>query len=134
MDIDYYDNFKFNSTLRKVKEIRKEEITIGGKPRIVHREFVRYNSKFMGVGLIVDKDINNCMICNAEFGILLHKHHCRCCGNLVCDTCSPSCVEIYEMRKLGPQRVCNQCYWGQVLIIVIELTYSIRFVLMNQIL
>jgi hypothetical protein len=54
------------------------------------------------------------MICGTEFGFFTHRHHCRCCGNVVCHDCSPENVEIYEMKKLGPQRVCVQCYWGQV--------------------
>jgi hypothetical protein len=30
------------------------------------------------------KDGSNCSICKAAFGLLLRKHHCRNCGDVVC--------------------------------------------------
>ncbi len=114
MNVEIY----FDTTHKKyrdITEIRKEEITIKGEKRIVQRQFTRYNVDFFGVGMIIDEDIMNCMICGVEFGFFTSSHHCRCCGNVVCETCSPHKTVIHEMKKLGPQRVCVQCYWGQVI-------------------
>ena len=66
-----------------------------------------------GVGWIVDGDIANCMICHAGFCIFRHRHHCRSCGNIVCHSCSPSKVFIFELGvEEGLQRACVQCFYG----------------------
>lgn len=96
------------------RDIIEEEATIRGITRKIHRLYAKYENGFQGVGWIVDEDINTCMICDREFGFFLRKHHCRSCGNVVCYICSPDFVVIEEMIELGEQRVCIQCYWGQV--------------------
>ncbi|XP_077299813.1 WD repeat and FYVE domain containing 2 [Arctopsyche grandis] len=40
----------------------------------------------------------------------LRQHHCRWCGNAVCDTCSPSRLPLPIMGFEFPQRICNGCY------------------------
>eukprot|EP00981_Chlorochromonas_danica_P015522 scaffold12861_cov179-Ochromonas_danica.AAC.1 len=66
-----------------------------------------------GIGWVIDKDARSCMVCGKPFGYMRWSHHCRCCGNLVCNACSPDKVEVVELQKLGPVRVCVLCYWGQ---------------------
>lgn len=95
------------------KDIVSEVATIGGVQRTINRLYAVYDNGFQGVGWIVDDDIDNCMVCNSEFGFFLRKHHCRSCGNIVCYSCSPDSVVIEEMKNMGEQRVCVQCYWGQ---------------------
>ena len=41
--------------------------------------------------------VNNCEACQASFGIFRRKHHCRYCGHVFCDSCTPS------QMKLPPQ-------------------------------
>ena len=36
---------------------------------------------------VPDDESGSCMLCEAEFGVLLRKHHCRYCGWLVCKDC-----------------------------------------------
>ena len=36
------------------------------------------------VGMVTDSSVDNCMGCNAQFGWTVFKHHCRCCGNVMC--------------------------------------------------
>jgi hypothetical protein len=48
-----------------------------------------------------DEDYNKCEICGKEFGMFTRKHHCRECGKVVCDDCSP-----YEKKG---NRVCKKC-------------------------
>jgi hypothetical protein len=96
------------------KEMVQELMTLRGVNRTVNRYYVTYSNGFRGVGWIIDEDINDCIICNKEFGLFLRKHHCRSCGNIICHDCSDNFVTIEEMSELGEQRVCNMCYWGQV--------------------
>lgn len=35
-----------------------------------------------------DEDVTNCYTCNAEFSLMLRKHHCRLCGKIFCYECS----------------------------------------------
>jgi hypothetical protein len=103
-----------NKNHHHTKDIVEEIATIRGLSRTIHRLYAKYENGFHGVGWIIDEDINTCMICDREFGFFLRKHHCRSCGNVVCYICSPDFVVIEEMIELGEQRVCIQCYWGQV--------------------
>ncbi len=63
-----------------------------------------------------DHTRNTCSICNENFGIINRKHHCRCCGRLVCSSCSPATRQVIGGRAHpngrdgnGPQRVCLYC-------------------------
>jgi hypothetical protein len=105
---------EINKNNHHAKDIVEEIATIRGLSRTIHRLYAKYENGFHGVGWIIDEDINTCMICDREFGFFLRKHHCRSCGNVVCYICSPDFVVIEEMIELGEQRVCIQCYWGQV--------------------
>ena len=96
------------------KELIKENLLIKGTLQVIHRYYVTYSNGFRGVGWIIDEEIRSCMICNQTFHFFLRKHHCRSCGNIICQKCSNNFVIIEEMYDLGEQRVCNMCYWGQV--------------------
>jgi len=50
---------------------------------------------------IPDKDITNCSVCKIEFNEKIAIHHCRACGNGVCDNCS-------QARKPVPTRGWDQ--------------------------
>ncbi|KAF7906066.1 hypothetical protein EAF00_000345 [Botryotinia globosa] len=41
-----------------------------------------------------DSEVVQCPICNAWFGWLNRKHHCRKCGRVVCNSCSPHRITI----------------------------------------
>ena len=62
-----------------------------------------------GVGWILNECIDKCMICNATFDSFCWKHHCRACGNVVCDACSTTTVQIVELAECHFQRACDQC-------------------------
>lgn len=58
-----------------------------------------------------DKDTKTCLGCDKSFGVLLRKHHCRCCGRIFCDACSPHRNELPPAFELkGPQRTCDSCH------------------------
>eukprot|EP00055_Hartaetosiga_balthica_P007580 m.26254 g.26254 ORF g.26254 m.26254 type:complete len:590 (+) comp5842_c0_seq1:108-1877(+) len=66
-----------------------------------------------------------CLVCQAKFGITLHRHHCRLCGRVFCDKCLFRSIEIfddetgnvkldilhpeYEREKSIILRGCEQC-------------------------
>ncbi|XP_075257475.1 zinc finger FYVE domain-containing protein 1-like isoform X3 [Convolutriloba macropyga] len=58
-----------------------------------------------------DSKLTNCFCCERLFDpVKLRFHHCRCCGNGVCDPCSPHRVPVPIRGWDYPVRVCNQCF------------------------
>ncbi len=63
-----------------------------------------------------DNSRNSCHICNTLFGVLTWRHHCRNCGRLVCDACSPGTRALINplvrpggVAEVGAVRVCYHC-------------------------
>ncbi|CAM4930270.1 unnamed protein product [Rotaria socialis] len=51
-----------------------------------------------------------CFICKYQFNSTTHRlHHCRRCGEGVCDTCSPNRRPVPEREWYTPERVCKSC-------------------------
>eukprot|EP00485_Elphidium_margaritaceum_P004056 CAMPEP_0202689540 /NCGR_PEP_ID=MMETSP1385-20130828/4767_1 /ASSEMBLY_ACC=CAM_ASM_000861 /TAXON_ID=933848 /ORGANISM="Elphidium margaritaceum" /LENGTH=217 /DNA_ID=CAMNT_0049344681 /DNA_START=30 /DNA_END=683 /DNA_ORIENTATION=+ len=55
-----------------------------------------------------DKEANQCKECGVEFSITVRKHHCRACGLISCDKCSPNRIQLKKSGKKS--RVCNECF------------------------
>ena len=107
-------NLERTSIPDQVLFYEEENVYILGEQRTIKRLYVRRpDVKYVGVGWVINEDINFCMICAKQFGFFLYRHHCRSCGNLVCDGCSPYLFVLEELELDGEQRVCIQCYWGQ---------------------
>ncbi len=72
----------------------------------------------------------SCYVCEADFGVtctpvsnstiyqtgpptaptaVLSKHHCRKCGNGVCDRCSKTFMPVPSRGWDNPVRVCDKC-------------------------
>jgi hypothetical protein len=93
-----------------------EKVILHGYQGSVRRLCLNPNSDdlhYEVVGWIFDEDVTECMICGSCFSCCTYKHHCRACGNIVCNSCSPHNVIIVELKELNKVRVCTQCYWGQ---------------------
>lgn len=71
---------------------------------------------------IDDSSVTSCYVCHARFTFFKRKHHCRCCGHVICAKCSHYEVIPSVLRgKLpqppgkpsatcdGPQRMCTEC-------------------------
>ncbi|KAG8165248.1 hypothetical protein KVR01_005523 [Diaporthe batatas] len=41
-----------------------------------------------------DAEVTFCPICHTQFSIFIRKHHCRKCGRVVCNSCSPHRITI----------------------------------------
>lgn len=112
----------------KLLACRPEIVLAGGIKRTIHRLFVDTEDSgvYKALGWVIDQDIDACMICNRNFGLAAFKHHCRACGNIVCNPCSPYMTAVHELPNENPTRVCKQCFYDQeVVYAVIE---SPRFI------
>ncbi|TWW72199.1 zinc finger FYVE domain-containing protein 1-like [Takifugu flavidus] len=58
---------------------------------------------------VPDQDILSCHNCRREFTAKLSKHHCRACGQGVCDDCSPERRAVPSRGWDHPVRVCASC-------------------------
>jgi hypothetical protein len=63
-----------------------------------------------------DTSRTTCSICGDAFTFVNRRHHCRCCGQLVCGACSPTRRAVVGGVRhpnnndgLGPLRVCLYC-------------------------
>ncbi|WYZ34934.1 hypothetical protein EsH8_I_001210 [Colletotrichum jinshuiense] len=60
-----------------------------------------------------DAEVVLCPICNVQFSIFVRKHHCRKCGRVVCNACSPHRITIpyqYIVQPPGQPRLAAQRY------------------------
>ena len=83
------DQLKTKDTV--VLAIQSENIIVDGTPVTVERIFAQGpdSGLYFKVGWILFEHVTHCMICNKSFGIMLNKHHCKACGNVVCSYCGP---------------------------------------------
>jgi myosin-5 len=51
-----------------------------------------------------DEDRFSCHICNKRFNMFKRKHHCRACGEVICNSCS-----LYHRIQSRTMRVCVSC-------------------------
>ena len=49
-----------------------------------------------------DAEVTYCPICNSQFSIFVRKHHCRKCGRVVCNSCSPHRIMIPHQYIVRP--------------------------------
>ncbi|KAL4238677.1 Zinc finger FYVE domain-containing protein 1 [Mactra antiquata] len=58
---------------------------------------------------VPDDQITSCCVCDTEFSIKLPIHHCRACGQGVCDKCSMKRLPVPLRGWDYPVRVCDRC-------------------------
>ncbi|XP_055005305.1 zinc finger FYVE domain-containing protein 1 [Boleophthalmus pectinirostris] len=58
---------------------------------------------------VPDQDLHSCFGCQREFNPRLSIHHCRSCGQGVCEDCSPERRPVPSRGWDHPVRVCNAC-------------------------
>lgn len=59
-----------------------------------------------------DKSTQFCPLCQVEFGMFTRRHHCRLCGKLCCDSCSPHRVSARNSEAKTVERgvrACSKC-------------------------
>jgi len=60
-----------------------------------------------------DKLSNACLLCGNHFTVWSRRHHCRCCGLLVCQPCSLRKLQFHKGAKDGKpslERACDKCF------------------------
>jgi len=68
-------------------------------------ECLRKKNKWMP-----DEEALSCSECQAAFGVVLRKHHCRSCGKVFCWKCSNHCASLMNLGYEAEERVCTSCY------------------------
>ncbi|KAF6216371.1 hypothetical protein GE061_000712 [Apolygus lucorum] len=58
---------------------------------------------------VQDKKATMCQSCASNFTVKFRRHHCRCCGRVVCGECSNNRAPL-QYQKFEPKRVCDKCY------------------------
>jgi len=66
-------------------------------------------SKLPVDGWQADHEVESCPLCAKKFSQINRKHHCRQCGRVVCDPCSPTKMRLPKLPQDGKVRVCNPC-------------------------
>ena len=117
--IDVNNNNHYNHNLPVIEAVTTEDIRLGGNEKKIRRVFVRTqdSNDYAKLGWVLLEDIDCCMVCLTSFqGVIYNhsKHHCKACGNVVCENCADSYSLIKELRSDVPERVCQICYFGQV--------------------
>mmetsp|Transcript_14644 Transcript_14644/g.34239 ORF Transcript_14644/g.34239 Transcript_14644/m.34239 type:complete len:1727 (-) Transcript_14644:141-5321(-) len=51
-----------------------------------------------------------CFLCSAQFTLVRRKHHCRCCGLVICSQCSSNNMAIPAVGHKEEVRVCTTCH------------------------
>jgi hypothetical protein len=54
------------------------------------------------------QNTKNCCKCNLGFNIFDRRHHCRCCGESVCDNCN-TWSPLPELGYIDSVRICSSC-------------------------
>jgi zinc finger FYVE domain-containing protein 1 len=61
-----------------------------------------------------DSECLKCALCKKDFDEFLLLHHCRSCGNGVCNNCSPHLRPVPSRGWETPVRVCNNCVLNEI--------------------
>jgi len=57
-----------------------------------------------------DREAPRCNGCRKIFGMFLRRHHCRRCGKIFCDGCTPHKGPVMEWGYNGLERQCDDCW------------------------
>lgn len=57
-----------------------------------------------------DDAVATCRLCASPWGIIRRRHHCRACGQLVCDDCSRCRGRVPSSDR--PKRICDLCAYA----------------------
>ena len=50
-----------------------------------------------------------CQLCTESFSVTFRRHHCRCCGKVVCSACSQNKAPLPYLKN-RTARVCDECF------------------------
>eukprot|EP00756_Hemistasia_phaeocysticola_P029285 Hpha_TRINITY_DN16222_c1_g8::TRINITY_DN16222_c1_g8_i1::g.11279::m.11279 len=58
---------------------------------------------------VPDNSTKACQCCESDFTFVRRRHHCRACGQVVCNSCSSSRKVVADMGHTRPVRCCDRC-------------------------
>ncbi|XP_039274084.2 uncharacterized protein LOC120348043 isoform X1 [Styela clava] len=58
---------------------------------------------------VSDDSASLCVLCRNKFNQIRRRHHCRCCGLVLCSKCCSNRVPVPQYMIDTPERVCNAC-------------------------
>lgn len=91
----------------KLKQRRAEADPAAGAPFESGATGVSTHEAKYGVQWESDAASTQCRLCGGKWGLLRRRHHCRACGQLVCDDCSRSRINVPGSDNL--KRSCDLC-------------------------
>lgn len=89
----------------------EEEVNIHNEKKVLQKVALhdKENANNYAVGWVIDSAMKICMVCFAPFSFFSRRHHCRVCGNLVCDKCSTLRIKIAALSEPNGSRYCQSC-------------------------
>ncbi len=98
-----------------IVDIREQSYSLPSRKSSIdiHRVFIQTTDSgvFINVGWVMNEDVSRCLLCCHSFNYTTRwRHHCRCCGNLICSECCRNSCLIATKEDLGLLKVCNNCY------------------------
>ena len=100
---------------QSLKDIRSVPISSATQTKLMNKLIKTVNSvnsSSINVRAIwvPDKFASTCMRCDSKFTLTNRKHHCRICGLVVCQSCTPTNIPLPPWFKVeGLHRVCLHC-------------------------
>ncbi|KAF7557853.1 hypothetical protein G7046_g5956 [Stylonectria norvegica] len=86
--------------------------SLSPQPQLQQEQTVRrVSSDFLLPRWQPDAEVTYCPICHTQFSFFVRKHHCRKCGRVVCNSCSPHRIIIpyqYIVRPAGSEAAMPQ--------------------------
>lgn len=58
---------------------------------------------------VPDEAVTKCTACGNDFGAFVRRHHCRNCGDIFCDKCTPGRTALTADENAPVVRVCDRC-------------------------
>ncbi|KAI8898465.1 hypothetical protein BC833DRAFT_589769, partial [Globomyces pollinis-pini] len=100
-------SLEVNKIEKRLEKLEKSVKEFQSSPLLTRRTSFLKNPIEPVAPWVEDHTSNTCHLCENVFGLLVRKHHCRLCGQLICFECSRS-VPIADTIDHGI-RSCKKC-------------------------
>lgn len=112
--VEVAQNYHYKLKSYQVEDLREmtHYFPRSDKTMSIYRIFINDTDSLglKNVGWVITDLIPRCMACSKGYSLKKTRHHCRACGNLVCNKCSNYENTLIGYEHLGPQKVCQSCY------------------------
>jgi len=107
------DSKPWSNSFIRFSSVDETNVNFSSKRASVLRRASFTESSAYQVGWVLNSETDRCLCCQNKFSLLRRRHHCRMCGDIVCNDCSQFRAIV---DGLGPflQRICIECHEIQV--------------------